>query len=63
MDYSIFAGEWTRLPAGKSMLAQEWTCPHGTRAGLLYSHRGCIAVRELTNEYSTISRLLHCLTM
>jgi len=32
-DYSIFAREWTRPPEGESMLAQEWTCPHGQRAG------------------------------
>ena len=34
VDYSIFAREWTRLQAGQSMLAQEWTLPHGQRAGL-----------------------------
>jgi len=27
-DYYIFAREWTRPPAGESMLAQKWTCPH-----------------------------------
>jgi len=48
-DYSIFARELTCppvgecLPAGESMFAQGWTCPHGQRAG--YGHRGwCTAI-------------------
>ena len=34
-DYSIFVCEWTCLLAGKSMLAQEWTCQHGQRAAIM----------------------------
>jgi len=30
----VFALEWTRLPAGEFMLAQEWTRAHGQHAGL-----------------------------
>jgi len=32
-DYSVFAREWT----SESMLAQEWTYPHGDRAGVRLS--------------------------
>jgi len=32
-NYSVDARKWTRLPAGESMLAQKWTCPHGLANG------------------------------
>ena len=33
-DYSIFAWQWTGLPAGASIFVQEWTYLHRQRAGL-----------------------------
>jgi len=39
----VFALEWTRLPAGEFMLAQEWTRAHGQHAGLWPSWLLCPA--------------------